>query len=103
MCTIKLNDVMRGRDFPDAGKCLQDWIIDNISQSSKITIDLEGISSLPSMFLNVSIGRYIDEYGFDSLKNRLSFVKITKAQAERIREYIDKYRKKQQYYFMIII
>ena len=69
-------------------------MIDNISQSSKITIDLEGISSLPSMFLNVSIGRYIDEYGFDSLKNRISFVKITKAQAERIREYIDKYRKK---------
>lgn len=94
MCTIKLNDVMRGRDFPDAGKCLYDLIIDNISQSCKITIDLEGISSLPSMFLNVSIGRYIDEYGFDSLKNRISFVKITKAQAERIREYIDKYRKK---------
>lgn len=50
MCTIKLNDVMNGRDFPDAGKRLYDLIVDNINQCSKITIDLEGISSLPSMF-----------------------------------------------------
>lgn len=94
MCTIKLNDVMNGRDFPDAGKRLYDLIVDNINQCSKITIDLEGISSLPSMFLNVSIGQYMDEYGLDSLKNKISFVKITKAQAERIKEYIDKYVKR---------
>lgn len=36
----------------------------------------------------------MDEYGLDSLKNKISFVKITKAQAERIKEYIDKYVKR---------
>lgn len=94
MCTIKLYDVMNGRDFPDAGKCLYDLIVNNINKYNKITIDLEGISSLPSMFLNVSIGRYMDEYGFDGLKNKISFIKITKSQAERIKGYIDSYVKK---------
>ncbi len=93
MCTIKLSDLMGDRSFPDAGKCLYDLIIDNINKCNKITIDLEGISSLPSMFLNVSIGRYMDEYGSNDLKSKISFVKITKAQAERIKEYIEKYVK----------
>lgn len=85
---------MNGRDFPDAGKCLYDLIVQNINKCSKITIDLEGISSLPSMFLNVSIGKYIDEYGLNNLRNKITFTKITKNQAERIKEYIDNYVKK---------
>lgn len=93
MCTIKLYDLMAGKDFPDAGSSLYDFIVKNMN-CNRITIDLEGVSSLPSMFLNVSIGRYMDDYGVDSLKTKISFAKITKAQAERIKEYIDKYEKK---------
>lgn len=94
MCTIKLNDVMKGMDFPDAGSRLYDLIVNSIKENDKISIDLEGISSLPSMFLNTSIGKYLDDYGLDSLKNKISFTKITKSQAERISEYISKYAKK---------
>ncbi|WP_455628438.1 STAS-like domain-containing protein [Parabacteroides chinchillae] len=90
MCIIKLYDVIEGKDFPDAGNSLFDLIKKNMNSCDKITIDMEGVSSLPSMFLNVSIGRYIDEFGVDSLKKKISFVKITKAQAERITEYISK-------------
>lgn len=95
MCTIKLYDVMSGKDFPDAGNSLYDLIKNNIDSCDKITINLEGVSSLPSMFLNVSIGRFIEEYGIESLKNKISFVKITKSQAERITEYIEKSAKKE--------
>lgn len=94
MCTIKLCDVMDGKDFPEAGNSLYNLIIKHIHDNERITIDLEGISSLPSMFLNVSIGRYMDEFGVENLKRKIGFVKITKAQAERIKEYIDKYVKK---------
>lgn len=87
MCTIRLYDVMVGKDFPDAGNCLYDLIVKNKNTSDKIVIDLDGVSSLPSMFLNVSIGRYIEEFGLDSLK-QISFTRITKSQANRLAEYI---------------
>jgi hypothetical protein len=82
---------MEGKDFPDAGNCLYDLIIKSKNTSDKIVIDLEGVTSLPSMFLNVSIGRYIEEFGLDSLK-QISFIKITKSQAQRMSEYISKIR-----------
>lgn len=94
MCTIKLYDVMAGKNFPEAGSSLFDLIKKNMDSCDKITINLEGVSSLPSMFLNVSIGRYIEEFGLESLRKKISFVKITKAQAERITEYISKSNRK---------
>lgn len=81
---------MEGKDFPDAGRSLFELIKKDMDACDKITINMEGVSSLPSMFLNVSIGKYIDEFGLDSLKRKVSFTKITKAQAERLTEYISK-------------
>ena len=93
MCTIKLYDVMEGKDFPMAGSSLYDIISENMNSSDKITIDMEGVSSLPSMFLNVSIGKFIDEFGFETLKKKISFTKITKLQAERLTDYISRYKR----------
>ncbi|MBR8707105.1 STAS-like domain-containing protein [Bacteroides pyogenes] len=90
MYMIKLYDVMSGRDFPDAGRHLHDLMVDN-ANSDKIIINLDGVSLLPSMFLNVSIGRFIDRYGVEYLKRKISFINITKSQAERMKEYIDRY------------
>ena len=49
MCTIKLYDVMNGKDFPDAGNSLYDLIVEHMHDNERITIDLDGISSLPSI------------------------------------------------------
>lgn len=54
---------------------------------------MEGVSSLPSMFLNVSIGKFIDEFGFETLKKKISFAKITKLQAELLTDYISRYKR----------
>lgn len=90
MCTIRLYEVMAGKDYPNAGNSLYELIVKNKETNDKIVIDLEGVSSLPSMFLNVSIGRYIKEFGLDSLRSKISFTKITKKQAQRLKEYIAK-------------
>lgn len=92
MCTIKLYDIMQEGDFPMAGTVLYDIIKKNMDSSDRIIIDMEGVSSLPSMFLNVSIGKFIDEFGLDKLKQKVSFVKIPKSQAERLRDYINRYK-----------
>lgn len=48
------------------------------------------VNALPSMFLNTSIGRFIEEHGFDKLKEKVSFSNIGASQAQRIKEYIQR-------------
>ena len=55
---------------------------------------MDGVSSLPSMFLNTSIGKMIEDFGVDSVR-LLSFRKITRLQAQRIKEYVDRYKVKE--------
>lgn len=90
MFTIKLYDLLQGKDYPEAGESLYAIIKSKQNECDKIILDMNGVTSLPSMFLNVSIGKYIDEFGIESLKNKISFAKITKLQAQRIKEYIAK-------------
>lgn len=62
-----------------------------IDDSQKVVLDMDGVTSLPSIFLNVSFGRLIDEKGFDFI-HKLTFLKITKVQADRLKKYIDSYK-----------
>lgn len=59
--------------------------------SDRVIVDMSDVTALPSVFLNVSIGRLIDGWGLDKLKNNLVFTMITKQQAMRHRDYIVKY------------
>ena len=60
-----------------------------IDTEDKIVLDLEGINLLPSMFLNVSIGKLIREKG-KSVLAKISFNNITKTQVKRLQDYVDK-------------
>jgi hypothetical protein len=51
---------------------------------------MEGVEVLPSMFLNASIGRYVEEHGIASLKGMLSFEKILSSQLTRIKDYLNR-------------
>ncbi|MFI3296266.1 MAG: STAS-like domain-containing protein [bacterium] len=92
MCTIKIKDLIDGRSFPDAGAVLYDNIVSNIDAVDTISIDMSDVDALPSMFLNMSIGRFIDNFGFEKLKEKVVFKKINKSQAARIKDYILKVR-----------
>ena len=56
-----------------------------------LSIDMNGVSSLPSILLNVSLGRIIDEKGKGTLKNYV-VSQITKLQAIRLKDYIMRYK-----------
>lgn len=90
MCTINLQAMLSNKSFPDAGRDLFDVMKSKVNSEKKIVINLDGVVSLPSMFLNVSIGQFISEYGVDLLKEKVSFAQISATQAQRIREYIAK-------------
>ncbi len=91
MYTIVIKPIMDGRDYPTAGKVLYRLIQDKVGQTDKIVLDLTGVTMLPSMFMNVSIGKFIEDYGMDRLKSILAFRNITRVQANRLREYLDRY------------
>lgn len=76
--------------LPEAGTSFYNQLVEILGENDKVVIDMSEVTSLPSIFLNVSIGRIIDVYGMEALK-KLSFTMITKQQALRLKEYIDKY------------
>ncbi len=90
MCSIKLQKIMAGKTYPEAGEVLYDMLQKKKDQDEVIILDLEGVASLPSMFLNVSIGKFIKDYGVDLLRQKVSFAKISATQAERIKDYINR-------------
>jgi hypothetical protein len=87
--------MLSNKSFPEAGRDLFDVLKSKIDGENKIVIDLDGVVSLPSMFLNVSIGQFIAEYGVELLRRKVSFAKISATQAQRLREYIDKVSERQ--------
>ncbi len=84
---------MQGKTYPDAGMELFDMLQRIINEEQKIVLDMEGVLSLPSMFLNVSIGRIIEEYGVDVLKQKISFSHIRATEAARLQNYVNRFVK----------
>ena len=91
MCIITVYDIMQNRAYPDAGGVLFDMIEKRINDNEKIVLDLTNVISLPSMFLNMSLGVFIEKYGIDLLREKISFTKISATQAKRIKEYIERF------------
>ena len=78
-------------NLPDAGVELYKIIVCTISSDDKIVANMEGVTSLPSIFLNVSLGKIIDDYDIETLKKHISFSNITRSQAERLKDYLIRY------------
>ena len=92
MCTVNIREILFSHgNLPDEGTVLYDEIVNAIASGDKVMVDMEGVSSLPSIFLNVSIGKVIDDYDIDTLKRHVSFCKITRKQAERLKDYLLRY------------
>lgn len=92
MCTILLKNIIDSKpQLQDAGDDFYVRINDCLDMNENVVVDMSDVTSLPSIFLNVSIGRVIDDRGVDVLKRSISFVKITKQQAERLKEYLNRY------------
>ena len=84
-------DLMQNKTYPAAGLALFNAMAECMDRGENINVDLSGVEVLPSMLLNMSIGKYIETYGYTELQKKLSFSFITKSQSERIKNYIAKY------------
>ena len=90
---INMNDILQNtNNLEHAGNVLYDDIKNAIARKEHISIDMNGVSSLPSILLNVSLGRIINEKGKETLKNNVVFRQLTKQQALRLKDYMMRYR-----------
>ncbi len=88
-----MNDILRDtNNLEIAGKVLYDNIKNAIIQKKQVYINMNGVSSLPSILLNVSLGRIIDEDGKEVIKRFVIFRQITKQQALRLKDYMMRYK-----------
>lgn len=79
---------MNGKTFPESGTLLFNLIEEKLPNENKIIIDMTDVITLPSMFLNVSIGKFIEIYGVEKLKEKIAFAHISTSQMERLKIYI---------------
>lgn len=84
---IQLSQIMVNRTYPESGQLLYDTMVPLLSSDQKIVLDMADVMSLPSMFLNVSIGMAARKYGVEKVKKSIVFHHVTKAQAERLKDY----------------
>ena len=87
-----MNDILKSsNDLEHAGNVLYDNIKDAITRKEQVSINMNGVSSLPSILLNVSLGRIIKKKGKGTLKNYV-VSQITKLQAIRLKDYMMRYK-----------
>ena len=87
---IQVSQLMADRPYPESGQMLYDYMSPLLANGKSVTLDLAGVISLPSMFLNASIGMAARNYGADTIKKNIVFYHVTKSQAERLREYFSR-------------
>ena len=84
--------LQQSKDYSVAGQYLYKSIKEAIANNDRLSVDMAGVTSLPSVFLNVSLGRIIDENGKETLKYYVVFRQITKQQALRLKDYMMRYK-----------
>ena len=84
---IQLAQIMKDRTYPESGSVLYDTMIPLLSADQKVILDMADVISLPSMFLNASIGMAAQKYGAEKIKKSIVFHHVSRTQAERLKEY----------------
>ena len=76
MCKIQLKEILGSNILlSDAGAEFYARLVSALANSDKVVVDMTDVSSLPSVFLNVSLGRLMDERGVEALRKGIAFEK----------------------------
>ena len=91
MKEVILNDILLSKPYPDAGYDFYTILKAAISQGETLSINMDGVAGMPTMFMNTSFGKIMSEVGVEKLKKSMIFKNITKVQIERIGKYLKDY------------
>lgn len=88
---ISLKDILKDTSFPKGGSILFEIAKEIIESGNTICLDMEGIESFPTVFMNTSFGDLINIFGISQTKQSFRFKNVTKMQIDRIRKYFNDY------------
>lgn len=91
MKQIVLSDILARKSYPDAGTEFCDILREVIQINDTLQIDMKGVDSIPTMFMNTSFGKIMSEFGVKRLKKAMIFRNISNVQIERIGKYLKDY------------
>lgn len=92
MQTIILHDLLESHNYVESGNIVFGVAMDVVSRDEIITIDMANVESVPTNFLNTSLGALMDIYGVDKIKKSFRFKNILKTQVDRIVKYFNDYQ-----------
>ena len=87
MCTVQ------GTATNDQGVVLYAVLKEHFLNNRKVRLSLHNATPMASSFMNSSLGALIDEFGYVKVTGSLSLIQFTKAQAEDIKRYFERYKK----------
>ena len=59
-----------------------------LSRNDAVVLSFAGVGAISSSFLNSSLGEIVDDFGIDTLKNKIRITNYTPTIAEFIRKYM---------------
>ncbi|MBQ7942349.1 MAG: STAS-like domain-containing protein [Muribaculaceae bacterium] len=92
MNKILVKDLLKGGSYPDGGAELYNLAYPIISNNQIVNIDLTDVDSVPTLFMNMSFGKLISDFGKIKVMKSLKFFNITKSQLERIKKYFSNFK-----------
>lgn len=75
---IRILDHVQTASSYEDGDVIFKKISSEIKQDKLITISFQGISSVPSAFVNAAFIRLLEEFSFEKIRNSLRFIDTTK-------------------------
>ena len=87
---IVIKDALDGRTFPEAGNYVYNLMSPFADTDEEFVLDLQGVSDLPSLFFNRCLKRLADDRGVEYVKSRVRFKNISRSQAARVVDYLEK-------------
>lgn len=89
---VVLQDVLVGRSYPEAGYALFELAEKAIDNKEQVFLDMKGVESVPTLFMNTSFGDLILQHGIEKTKKLFTFNNVTKSQVERIQKYFNDFQ-----------
>lgn len=85
------NLIEETQDYAESGFTVLNIAKEAIKEKVIVTLDFDGVDSIPTIFMNTSFGALMDEYGASTTKTLFKFRNIKQTQIERIRKYFNDY------------
>ncbi len=86
---LSISDIIENGSTKDQGLLLFLALQNQFESGNNVKLSLEFCPPMSSSFLNSSFGSLVDRYGYDLIKEKLTFINVQPSKAKVIKNYLD--------------